>query len=337
MSGGETFFYPNFHSPRDALKLSLEIKHTVNRETGYQALMKVRCSNGLQVSSYHGNFVQHTFGADLELGTIDADKAMGVLFSYDGKLETKLDAHFQAALLYTTASGQRRVRCCNIVAGVNDGAIETMKFIDQDAVVSIIAKEASSKMGDKSLKDIRGGITEKTVDILAGYRKNFSGSHPPGQLVLPENLKEFSMYMLSLIKSRAFKGKPNAALQNLWTLVEFWQAATSPPTVASTTTGYSALSAAPKHLSISTRAFSPSTTSGKQMVSPILLVNCSYPPRCGPPSRKSKKVAPISSTTGRCVSFGFMPKCRRIFSKTFSAKGRPHSNPSIPSCQAFRY
>lgn len=59
---------------------------------------------------------------------------------------------------------------------------------------------------DKSLKDIRASITEKTVDIFSGYRRIFSGSHPPGQLVLPENLKEFSMFMLSLIKSRAFKG-----------------------------------------------------------------------------------------------------------------------------------
>lgn len=50
-------------------------------------------------------------------------------------------------------------------------------------------------------------MTERTIDILAGYRKNFSGSHPPGQLVLPENLKEFGTYMLGLIKSRAFKGK----------------------------------------------------------------------------------------------------------------------------------
>jgi hypothetical protein len=57
------------------------------------------------------------------------------------------------------------------------------------------------------LKDIRASITEKTVDIFSGYRKNFSGSHPPGQLVLPENLKEFSMYMLGLLKSRAFKGR----------------------------------------------------------------------------------------------------------------------------------
>lgn len=141
LSGGETFYYPNFHAPRDALKLSLEVKHTVRRETGYQALMKVRCSNGLQVSSYHGNFLQHTFGADLEIGVIDTDKAIGVMFSYDGKLDAKLDAHFQCALLYTTSDGERRVRCTNTVASISDGAIESMKFIDQDAVVTMIAKE----------------------------------------------------------------------------------------------------------------------------------------------------------------------------------------------------
>ena len=62
-------------------------------------------------------------------------------------------------------------------------------------------------MTERTLKDIRNALTEKTVDILAGYRKSFSVSHPPGQLVLPENLKEFSMYMLGLLKSRALKGK----------------------------------------------------------------------------------------------------------------------------------
>ncbi|KAI1339667.1 hypothetical protein F5Y15DRAFT_66396 [Xylariaceae sp. FL0016] len=208
-TGGETFYYPNFVAGRDNTKLSLEIKHTVTRETGYQALMKVRCSNGLQISSYHGNFIQHTFGADLEIGVIDADKAVGVVFGYDGKLDSKLDAHFQAALLYTTASGQRRVRCCNVIASVSDSPRECMKFVDQDAVCSIIAKEAATKLASTSttLKDIRLGLTEKTIDILAGYRKNYSSqSHPPGQLVMPEKLKEFAMYMLGLIKCRAFKG-----------------------------------------------------------------------------------------------------------------------------------
>ena len=207
LTGGEMFFYPNFVAPRDSLKLQDEIKHAMLRETGYQALMKVRCSTGLQVTAYYGSFLQHTFGADLEMGTIDADKAIGVTFSYDGKLDAKLDAHFQAALLYTSATGQRRVRCINVVAAVNEGATDTMRTVDQDAVVNIIAKEASSKLSEKSLKDIRTSITEKTIDILAGYRKNFSGSHPPGQLVLPEHLKEFAMYTLGLIKSRAFKGE----------------------------------------------------------------------------------------------------------------------------------
>lgn len=121
-----------------------ELAHCITRETGYQALMKVRCSNGLQVSSYHGCFLQNTLGADLQIGTIDADKAIGVLFRYDGKLDPKLDAHFQAALLYTTASGQRRVRCINLVAAVNEGGFETMKYIDQDAVVAIVAKEGKA-------------------------------------------------------------------------------------------------------------------------------------------------------------------------------------------------
>ena len=43
-----------------------------------------------------------------------------------------------------------------------------MKFVDQDAVYSLIAKEAASKMLTNSLRDIRGALSEKNVDILAG-------------------------------------------------------------------------------------------------------------------------------------------------------------------------
>lgn len=204
-TGGEVYYYPNFSYPRDALRLSKELSHDTRRESGFQALLKVRCSNGLQVSNYFGNFTQHTFGADLEFGVIDADKAFGVVFSHDGRLDPKLDAHFQSALLYTTASGERRIRCSNVVASVSEGAMESMKLVDQDAILSLLAKQAACQIPERPLKDIRSRLTEKAIDILAAYRKNFSGSHPPGQLVLPEHLKEFAMYTLALIKSRALK------------------------------------------------------------------------------------------------------------------------------------
>ncbi len=80
-----------------------------------------------------------------------------------------------------------------------------MRFLDQDAIISVMAKESAAKVGERNLKDIRQAIQDKTVDILASYRKNFSDQHPTGQLVLPENLKEFAMYTLGLMKSRALK------------------------------------------------------------------------------------------------------------------------------------
>ena len=85
-TGGECYYYPNWIYPRDLLRLEKELCHCVQREQGYGALMKVRCSNGLQISYYYGNFTQHTFGADLELGTISEDSGMCVTFSYDGKV-----------------------------------------------------------------------------------------------------------------------------------------------------------------------------------------------------------------------------------------------------------
>jgi protein transport protein SEC24 len=85
-TGGETYYFPNWSYPRDCLRLEKELTHTLRREQGYAALMKVRCSNGLQVAHYSGNFTQHTFGADLELASVTEDSGMSVTFAYDGKV-----------------------------------------------------------------------------------------------------------------------------------------------------------------------------------------------------------------------------------------------------------
>ncbi len=90
-TGGETYYFPNWTYPRDLLRLEKELTHTVRREQGYASLMKVRCSNGLQVSHYSGNFTQHTFGADLELASVTEDTGMCVTFSYDGKVSLRLN------------------------------------------------------------------------------------------------------------------------------------------------------------------------------------------------------------------------------------------------------
>ena len=65
---------------------------------------------------------------------------------------------------------------------------------------------AASKMTERPLKEIRNTITDKLVEILAAYRKNFAAPSPPGKLILPDALKEFAMFILCLLKCRALRG-----------------------------------------------------------------------------------------------------------------------------------
>ena len=76
-----------------------------------------------------------------------------------------MDAHFQSALLYTTTSGQRRVRCSNIVANVSETARDSMRLVDQDAVLGVLAKECAAKAPEKSFKEIRQGLHDRSIDI----------------------------------------------------------------------------------------------------------------------------------------------------------------------------
>jgi protein transport protein SEC24 len=205
MTGGDTFLYSNFIASRDAPRLAGDFTRTVTRETGYQAMLKVRCSEGLHTIDYDGNFFQHK-PTEVEFGTIDADKSVVVKFKHEGKLDRKLDVVFQSALLYTTATGERRVRVQNIAARSTNDITEVFKAVDEDAVVVSIAKESSFKMLTKTSREVREWIGDKCIRILAAYRKHHGSGAHQGQLILPDKLRLLPLYTLGLLKSRAFRG-----------------------------------------------------------------------------------------------------------------------------------
>jgi len=205
MTGGDTFLYSNFIPARDGPKLAGDFLRTITRETGYQGILKVRCSNGLHVVDYDGNFFQHK-PTEVEFGTIDADKAVIAKFKHEGKLDRKLDVVFQSALLYTTATGERRVRVQNIATRSSEDVYEVVQHVDQEAVVATIAKEASFKSLTKIPREVKEAITDKCIRILAAYRKVAKVTPHQSQLVLPDRLTLLPQYVLGLMKTRAFKG-----------------------------------------------------------------------------------------------------------------------------------
>lgn len=52
----QVYYYPSFHAGRDGPKLAAELQRNLTRPTAWEAVMRIRCSRGLKISSFHGHF-----------------------------------------------------------------------------------------------------------------------------------------------------------------------------------------------------------------------------------------------------------------------------------------
>jgi protein transport protein SEC24 len=50
------YHYPGFHGARDGVRLAAELRRNLTRATAWEAVMRIRCSRGLKIGSFHGHF-----------------------------------------------------------------------------------------------------------------------------------------------------------------------------------------------------------------------------------------------------------------------------------------
>jgi protein transport protein SEC24 len=166
----------------------------------------MRCSNGINLKDYYGNFYMQN-PTDVEYGGIDSDKALGVVFRIDSKLDEKGDSFFQCALLYTTSNGERRIRVHNLSIPNTSLMGSVFRFSDMDTTINLLGKELATTTTESTMKVIREKMLDKCVKILTAYRRHCASSTSPGQLILPESFKLLPLYTVSLLKTRAFRRK----------------------------------------------------------------------------------------------------------------------------------
>ncbi|KAF7975377.1 hypothetical protein HWV62_9713 [Athelia sp. TMB] len=206
LTGGEIFFHPRFNRNEDAVVLDSQLKRLVSRKTVFDCMVRIRCSHGLRIGAHYGNFYQKS-STDLELGVLDADKAISVGLEHSRALDDRSYAYLQCAVLYTSLSGQRRVRTCNLAIQVASLAGNVFRFADMDTVVCHLTREALTFRTTKMMDHIREDLTEKCSAILLGYRRNCAASTAHTQLVIPEAFRALPLYILALIKSKPLKGR----------------------------------------------------------------------------------------------------------------------------------
>ncbi|KAG6750608.1 hypothetical protein POTOM_045113 [Populus tomentosa] len=203
-TGGQVYYYYPFSAVSDPAKLYNDLRWNVTRPQGFEAVMRVRCSQGIQVQEYHGNFCKR-IPTDIDLATIDCDKTIMVTLKHDDKLQDGSECAFQCALLYTTVYGQRRIRVTNLSLPCTNNLSNLFRLADLDSQFVCFLKQAASEIPSNPPLVIRDRVTNFCINILLSYRKFCATVSSSGQLILPEALKLLPLYTLALIKSTGLK------------------------------------------------------------------------------------------------------------------------------------
>lgn len=206
-TAGQTHFYPAWTSAKmeDVTKLSKEVSDHLSMDIALEAVLRVRGSTGLRMSSFYGNFFNRS--SDLCLfPTFPRDQSYCIEMSIEENI-SKPVVFFQAAVLHSTSFGERRIRVMNLAIPTSSKLDDIYASADQLAITNFYTHKAIEKAINSSLLDARDFLTKLLVDVLNVYKKelvagNVAGSSP---LQLSTNLRMLPLLLFSLTKHLAFR------------------------------------------------------------------------------------------------------------------------------------
>ncbi|KAG2620540.1 protein transport protein Sec24-like CEF isoform X2 [Panicum virgatum] len=214
-TGGRVYYYYPFSALSDPAKLYNDLRWNISRPQGFEAVMRIRCSQGLQVQDYFGNFCKRV-PTDIDLPAVDSDKAIMVTFKHDDKLQENSECAFQCALLYTTIFGQRRIRVINLSLSCTNMLSNLFRYADLETQFTYVVKQAAKGIPSLPLSQVRDQVTSTCINILQSYRKYCASVSSSGQLILPEALKLLPLYTLALTKSVGLRNDGRLDDRSYW-------------------------------------------------------------------------------------------------------------------------
>ncbi|CAH8307444.1 unnamed protein product [Eruca vesicaria subsp. sativa] len=214
-TGGQVYCYYPFSALSDPPKLYNDLRWNITRPQGFEAVMRVRCSQGIQVQEYSGNFCKR-IPTDIDLPAIDCDKAVMVTLKHDDKLQDGAECGFQCALLYTSIYGERRIRVINLSLPCTSMLSNLFRSADLDSQFACMLKLAANEIPSKALSLVKEQAISSCISTLSSYRKFCATVTSAGQLILPEALKLLPLYTLSLTKGVGLRPEGRIDDRSFW-------------------------------------------------------------------------------------------------------------------------
>ena len=141
-SGGQVQHFPGYHVVHNtpmAAKFEAALRRYLTRKIGFEAVMRIRCTRGLALHTFHGNFFVRSTDL-LSLPNINPDAGFGMQVSIEDDLRDSREVTLQAALLYTSSKGERRIRVHTLCLPTSSSVSDIINSADQQAVVGMLVK-----------------------------------------------------------------------------------------------------------------------------------------------------------------------------------------------------
>uniref|UniRef100_A0A8C5S8B7 Protein transport protein Sec24C n=1 Tax=Laticauda laticaudata TaxID=8630 RepID=A0A8C5S8B7_LATLA len=199
-TGGSIYKYTYFQVETDQERFLNDLRRDVQKEIGFDAVMRVRTSTGIRATDFFGAFCMNNT-TDVELAGLDCDKTITVEFKHDDKLREESGALLQCAVLYTSCAGQRRLRIHNLSLNCCTQLADLYRNCETDTLINFLAKFAFRGVLNNPVKTVRDTLINQCAQILACYRKNCASPSSAGQLILPECMKLLPVYLNCVLKS----------------------------------------------------------------------------------------------------------------------------------------
>ncbi|XP_051771562.1 protein transport protein Sec24C isoform X2 [Ctenopharyngodon idella] len=199
-TGGSIYKYTYFQASTDQERFLNDLRRDVQKQVGFDAVMRVRTSTGIRATDFFGSFYMSNT-TDVELAGLDCDKTVTVEFRHDDKLSEETGALMQCAVLYTTCNGQRRLRIHNMAVNCCSQLADLYRNCETDTIINFFAKYAYRSVLSSPTKNVRDSLVNQCAQILACYRKNCASPSSAGQLILPECMKLLPVYLNCVLKS----------------------------------------------------------------------------------------------------------------------------------------
>ncbi|XP_045764481.1 protein transport protein Sec24A isoform X2 [Maniola jurtina] len=207
-SAGTVYHIPLFRAQRawQSEQLTHMFTRYLTRKIGFEAVLRVRCTRGVSVHTFHGNFFVRSTDL-LSLPNVSPDAGFGMQLTIEESLADLQQVCFQAALLYTSSKGERRIRVHTLALPTANTLPDVLHSADQQCIVGLLSKMAVDRCATASMSEAKEALINVAVDMLSAHRlaQNLPVGSVSSALHAPVSMRLLPLYILALLKRKAFR------------------------------------------------------------------------------------------------------------------------------------